>query len=292
VILLTIRDRPAIPLFNRSQHHSSVPTKFMTAIERSGGLGRPLRSMACLRPIGVALCFLGILLTTALPHGAMAASELATLAALSKNSSRVVSYAAFVTEASRRFAVPEHWIRAVMQFESGGNARAVSSRGALGLMQIMPQTWVEMSARFELGIDPFDPRDNILAGTAFLHEMLDRFGSEGFLAAYNAGPQRYEEHLATGGPLPKETQAYVARLAPLIGVERRKRGTSAARGVVFRQQAALFIEQSGAFSANSQSASTAHWMHSSRIPSAANTSALVPRATGLFMQRSNEVQSQ
>jgi hypothetical protein len=63
----------------------------------------------------------------------------------------------------------------------------------------------------------FDPRDNILAGTAYLREMYDRFGSPGFLAAYNAGPARYAEHLATRRPLPRETRAYMATLAPLIG---------------------------------------------------------------------------
>ena len=106
-----------------------------------------------------------------------------------------------------------------MQLESGANERAISPKGALGLMQIMPKTWVELSVRYGLGIDPFDPRDNILAGTAYLREMHDRFGSPGFLAAYNAGPERYEQHLATGRPLPAETQAYLAALAPVIDLE-------------------------------------------------------------------------
>ena len=75
-----------------------------------------------------------------------------------------------------------------MRVESNGNAHAVSPRGALGLMQIMPGTWVELSARYDLGIDPLDPHANILAGAAYLREMLDRFGLVGFLAAYNAGP--------------------------------------------------------------------------------------------------------
>jgi soluble lytic murein transglycosylase-like protein len=71
--------------------------------------------------------------------------------------------------------------------------------------------------RYGLGTDPFDPHDNIIAGAAYLRELHDRYGSPGFLAAYNAGPARYEDHLATGQPLPPETQAYVALLAPLIG---------------------------------------------------------------------------
>ena len=72
----------------------------------------------------------------------------------------------------------------------------------MGLMQIMPKTYAELRARHRLGPDAYDPRDNILAGAAYLREMLDRYGSPGFLAAYNAGPLRYDQHLATGRPLP------------------------------------------------------------------------------------------
>jgi hypothetical protein len=87
----------------------------------------------------------------------------------------------------------------------------------MGLMQLMPGTWVELSVRYGLGLDPFDPRDNILAGTAYLKEMFDRFGSAGFLAAYHTGPSRFEQHLATGQPLPPETTAYIAAVTPLFG---------------------------------------------------------------------------
>ena len=125
-------------------------------------------------------------------------------------------HAAFVAEASKRFGVPEHWIRAVRQIESAGDPRAVSSAGAMGLMQIMPGTWAELRSRYRLGRDPFDPRDNILAGAAYLAELHERYGSPGFLAAYNAGPGRYEEYLS-GRPLPAETRAYVDALAPQIG---------------------------------------------------------------------------
>lgn len=127
-------------------------------------------------------------------------------------------YAAYVAEAAQRFDIPAHWILAVMREESAGEARAVSpEKGAMGLMQIMPRTWDELRARYGLGRDPFDPHDNILAGAAYLRELHDRFGSPGFLAAYNAGPTRYAEHLVTGRPLPRETLDYVAALAPLIG---------------------------------------------------------------------------
>jgi hypothetical protein len=130
---------------------------------------------------------------------------------------RATALDGFIAEASARFGIPERWIRAVMQAESAGDPRAVSRAGAMGLMQIMPETWAELRARHGLGADVFDARDNILAGAAYLREMYDRFGSPGFLAAYNAGPARYAEHLATGRPLPRETRAYMAILASLIG---------------------------------------------------------------------------
>lgn len=121
-----------------------------------------------------------------------------------------------IAEAAQRFGLPPHWIRAVIAVESAGDPRAVSRAGAMGLMQVMPGTWAELRAANGLGSDPFDPRDNILAGTAYLRAMHDRFGSPGFLAAYNAGPGRYAEHLSTGRPLPRETRDYVAALAPII----------------------------------------------------------------------------
>lgn len=130
--------------------------------------------------------------------------------------SRVDPHAAFIAEAAQRFGMPERWLRAVMRAESAGNVRAISSAGAMGLMQIMPATWSELRVRHRLGANPYDPRDNILAGAAYLREMFDRYGSPGFLAAYNAGPGRYEEYLA-GRPLPAETRAYVAALVPSFG---------------------------------------------------------------------------
>ena len=81
-----------------------------------------------------------------------------------------------IAEASQRFGVPEPWIRAVIKAESGGDVKAVSSKGAMGLMQLMPETWAEMRTTYILGTDPLDPRANILAGTATLKMMYDRFG--------------------------------------------------------------------------------------------------------------------
>jgi soluble lytic murein transglycosylase-like protein len=123
-----------------------------------------------------------------------------------------------IREASKRFAIPEAWIRRVIRAESGGltelGGRPITSpAGAMGLMQLMPATWTEMRSKYRLGSDPHDPRDNIIAGTAYLRAMYDRFGYPGLFAAYNAGPGRYEEHVAGGKPLPPETVAYLAALS-------------------------------------------------------------------------------
>ena len=131
-----------------------------------------------------------------------------------------IEIAAHVSEASQQFGIPEQWIYAVIRAESAGRVRAVSRAGAMGLMQLMPGTWSRQRARFSLGQDPFDPRDNVLAGTSYLREMYDRYGAQGFLAAYNAGPGRYEDWLAGRRSLPLETRRYVARIAPLLQSER------------------------------------------------------------------------
>ena len=127
-------------------------------------------------------------------------------------------YAVHVADAARRVGIPESWIWAVMRVESNGDVRAVSTAGAMGLMQIMPGTWASLRARHGLGRDPYDVRDNIMAGAAYLRAMHDRYGNAmAMLAAYNAGPGRYDEYLSRGRPLPAETRAYLAKLASIIG---------------------------------------------------------------------------
>ncbi len=123
---------------------------------------------------------------------------------------------ASIREASVRFNIPVPWINAVMRQESGGRLRAVSPKGAMGLMQLMPATWGYLRAAHKLGTDPYDAHDNIIAGTAYLREMYDLYGSPGFLAAYNAGPGRYESCLRKHRPLPPETRHYVAVIAPRL----------------------------------------------------------------------------
>jgi soluble lytic murein transglycosylase-like protein len=124
--------------------------------------------------------------------------------------------AAAVADAATRFGIPEHWIYAVMRAESAGRVNATSPVGAMGLMQIMPGTWAVLTSRYGLGNDPYDPRANIMAGAAYIREMHDRYGAPGFLAAYNAGPGRYEKYLYAGRPLPAETRNYVAKIAPAL----------------------------------------------------------------------------
>jgi hypothetical protein len=127
----------------------------------------------------------------------------------------------YIVEASRKFDVPERWVREVMRVESGGqmyqNGALITSRaGAMGLMQVMPETYDELRARYDLADDAYDPHNNILAGTAYLREMYDIYGSPGFLAAYNAGPKRLDDYLANVRPLPDETRRYVAMIGPYI----------------------------------------------------------------------------
>lgn len=161
-------------------------------------------------------------------------------------------HAANITEASRRFGVPAAWIVAVMAAESAGDVRAVSSAGAMGLMQLMPDTWAELRTRHGLGRDPYDPRDNILAGTAYLREMWDRYGDvAAMLAAYNAGPARYDEHRSKGRPLPAETRAYVASLAPALRGERPLNGGSMIPRPPNWREAGIFVVREGGTSAAS-----------------------------------------
>jgi len=128
----------------------------------------------------------------------------------------------YIVEASQRFDVPDRWIRQVMRVESGGyqfrasGVLTTSPVGAMGLMQLMPETYDEVRARYNLGDDAYDPHNNILAGAAYIREMYDAFGSPGFLAAYNGGPARLEDYLVHNRPLPDETRRYVAMIAPNI----------------------------------------------------------------------------
>jgi len=200
--------------------------------------------------------------------------------------------AAVVAEASKRFSVPEPWIRAVIRVESGGELRARSSKGAMGLMQIMPGTWTDLRGRYGFGADPYDPHDNILAGAAYIRELYDRYGAPGFLAAYNAGPRRYESHLATGRPLPDETQAYVATLAPMIGGEQTGRKIVAVAKSPTLARSALFVVRTASSFFDNHQSSDVRPDRPSSVRGVVDLSALVPHSSNLFVRRASEVRSQ
>jgi hypothetical protein len=197
-------------------------------------------------------------------------------------------FSAFVAEAAERFGMAASLIRAVMQIESAGDMHALSPKGAMGLMQLMPETWATLHANYGLGVDPYDPRDNILAGAAYLRELHDRYGSAGFLAAYNAGPTRYEDHLATGRPLPDETVAYVAMIAALIGD--RATDDVPAIAVVARSwtEAPLFARQPVSNSSKSPPSADPSTEQASTVGMTTGLNALTPQCAGLFVRMSQD----
>ena len=136
----------------------------------------------------------------------------------------------FISEASQRFHMPAAWIRAVMARESGGrtmlgeNHPIVSRAGAVGLMQVLPQTYEEMATEHKLGSNPFDAHDNIMAGAAYLRWLHRKYGYPAMFAAYNAGPGRLEDHLQNGATLPAETRAYIGGIARSLKLSTGKSG--------------------------------------------------------------------
>lgn len=159
-----------------------------------------------------------------------------------------------------------------MRVESDGQTMLngdpiTSPAGAMGLMQVMPGTYADMQSRFGLGADPYDPRDNIMAGAAFLREMYLRYGYPDLFAAYNAGPARFDQYLHGGAPLPPETSAYLKTLGQLE----------------------LFLPQSDDFSAdnnrNSSEGATATTVKMAADPTfeVSGMTSLIPSSQGLFV---------
>jgi soluble lytic murein transglycosylase-like protein len=113
----------------------------------------------------------------------------------------------YIREAARLYGVDSHLITAITKVESDFNPRAVSKRGAKGLMQIMPDNFEALNIR-----DPFDPRENIMGGTQYLKELLNLFDGELdlALAAYNAGPAPVSR--INGIPPIRETEEYVKKV--------------------------------------------------------------------------------
>jgi soluble lytic murein transglycosylase-like protein len=136
----------------------------------------------------------------------------------------------FIAEASKRFGVPISWVRAVMQIESGGRTMLAeglpmtSTQGAMGLMQLMPETYDDMRRAYGLGHDPYDPHDNIIAGTAYLRFLRGKYGYPQMFAAYNDGPGNLEARLKSGNMLPMETQLYLVNVVSTVETGHRATG--------------------------------------------------------------------
>ncbi|GAN90647.1 transglycosylase SLT domain-containing protein [Gluconobacter thailandicus] len=174
----------------------------------------------------------------------------------------------YIEEASARFDIPAQWIRAVMQQESGGhlfdhNGNFITSTpGAMGLLQLMPPTYDDMRQQYGLGDDPFDPHDNILAGTAYLRQMYDIYGSPGFLAAYNDGPGSLDSYLRRGRPLPRETRRYVASIGPRIaGITPHNRSAADLLVAQHDPNAQIQIAENSAPASPTSQAVSAAWSH-------------------------------
>ena len=249
-----------IPLFAGKPSHPFVPLGRRPAGARSEGQGRPkagaLRAplTAASTPAGWRRSGVGsaVVLAVVLLSGGVAPALAMAQEMPVARSAPVHPYAAHVASAARRFGIPEAWIWAVMRVESGGNARAVSRAGAMGLMQIMPATWAGLRTRYGLGPDPFDVRDNIMAGAAYLREMHDRYGNaSAMLAAYNAGPGRYDDYVSRGRPLPAETVGYLAQLTAVVGAPGAvETAVSAPPDRFAWRRAALFVRITGSGSAS------------------------------------------
>jgi membrane-bound lytic murein transglycosylase B len=148
---------------------------------------------------------------------------------------RMARWDRFVEEAAKRFKVPPIWIRAVMQAESGGRTMLeegkpiTSSQGAMGLMQLMPETYAEMRKAYGLGPDPYDPHDNILAAAAYLKILSAKYGYPAMFAAYNDGPGNLEDRLFGAGLLPQETRDYLRSVTLAVEKGIGKSGRNLAR---------------------------------------------------------------
>ncbi|GBQ80104.1 murein transglycosylase [Gluconacetobacter johannae DSM 13595] len=192
-------------------------------------------------------------------------------------------YADMITEAATRAQIPASWIAAVLHAESRGDAHAVSSAGAMGLMQVMPGTWASLRTSLGLGNDPFDPHDNILAGATYLRWMRDRYGETGFLAAYNVGPARYDEHLATGRPLPAETRNYVASVSARLALPLANNIAIGALAAPSWQDSSLFPASFLRTGDASRPVESAHDPARSSGSRPTDWTALAPQSAGLFI---------
>lgn len=197
----------------------------------------------------------------------------------------------YVEEASQRFHIPSSWIWAVMKIESAGDISALSKKGAMGLMQIMPETWQMLRQQYNLGSDPFSPRDNILAGAGYLRYLHERYGNPGVFAAYNAGPGRYEDYLKSRKLLPLETIDYTSKVNQWASLEMAQGGLGT---IVEHNMAAhsdLFMRSPIAQSIHPKGDEEEMKRDQGMNQKVADLSALAPSSQGLFVKISERLES-
>lgn len=290
-----------IPLFEEKPSHSFAPLACQTAVARSEGQGRPpgrrlgalplteASTMAGCQGCGRKVLLAAVSLALLFGSGVVASAQSLPSGTPSSAQTADDMFDGFVSEAAHRFDIPATWIRAVMQVESDDDPNAVSPKGAIGLMQIMPETYQDMRRRFGLGADPFQPHDNIIAGAAYLREMLDCYGMAGFLAAYNAGPERYDVHLATRQRLPDETILYVARITPMLAGAQSGGVMHVPSPPIDWEHSSLFV---GHFSGGSTAQTLASDVQADRdlaAPSPSALAALTPQSSGMFVAQFSRV---
>lgn len=268
--------------------HSLRPGAITTSKTRLRPSSFPARdrqnalAAACPRNVLIASALSVILIVTGAPSYAQP-----TAVQRVSRTSIAGPFAAFVAEASHRFGIPAAWIRAVMRAESFGDAHAISPKGAMGLMQIMPETWAALRRRYGLGANPYDAHDNIMAGAAYLRELHDRYGIPGFLAAYNAGPARWEDFVTAGRPLPAETRAYLAKLAPIVGSAATDDTVLLTTIMRSWTEAALFPAQGSNTSGDTKAAPRPQPSSTPTVIPPQDWTGLAPQSDGLFVSLSS-----
>jgi len=140
----------------------------------------------------------------------MDASKIEQIRPQSDNKTTTSDFNAYIDQASRTYGVDKDLIRSVIRAESDFDPQATSSKGAMGLMQLMPDTARDLGVK-----DAYDPEENIMAGTRYLKSLLDRYEGDvtRALAAYNWGMgnvERYPERM------PQETREYIARITQYL----------------------------------------------------------------------------
>jgi soluble lytic murein transglycosylase-like protein len=204
-----------------------------------------------------------------------------------ERSSRVDPYAAFIAEAAQTVRHPRAWIRAVMRVESAGDVRAISSAGAMGLMQIMPATWADLRVRHRLGSESLRSARQHSGGRGLSARDARSLWLAGFLAAYNAGP-RPLRRVSRGPPIACRNARLCRRARPCCRRRRTRRLRSWWRPPIRNAwtRAPLFVVQS-------TGRESAVLVQSERAPGDSTTAApardqgpMASRADGLFVARS------